>query len=177
MKREWILGRKDVLEKLDDLPVHTKPNNYCPKMDVIVLPKNFLLIILAAKCLVVIQARPPNSSGDICLLFYINPSSMGIIQRFISTNTTFWMYTVECRVSRCISNLHNEEMTYLGSALRGFKLIWTKHTVCAVLLFFYVYSLIFVVFVVHILSGVENEWHLFLLNGIKKSLGWIQVNL
>ena len=63
----------DASQKKDDLPVHATPNHHHPKMDV--LRQTFLRIILAAKWLVQHSstACPPNSSDDLCIVFYINP--------------------------------------------------------------------------------------------------------
>ena len=78
-----------MLQKMEDLPVHTTPNHYAPKMDI--LPETFLQIILAAKWLVRLSSTSP-----ICLLFCIYPSSMALIdylydstQRFAKGTQTF----------------------------------------------------------------------------------------
>ena len=84
-----------MLQKLEDLPVHTTPNHYAPKMDI--LPETFLQIILAAKWLVRLSSTSPkNGSDDLCLLFCIYPSSMALIdylydstQRFAKGTQTF----------------------------------------------------------------------------------------
>ena len=60
----------DALEQLDDLPVYTIPNQHPPKMDV--LPKTFLHSSLRHS----FQVHPQNSSDDLFLLFFMNPSSM-----------------------------------------------------------------------------------------------------
>ena len=70
---KWPLGGMNSSEQLDDLPTQTTQNHHPPKMDV--LSKTFLHIILAATNSSTVH--PPSSSDDLCLLFCMNPSSMG----------------------------------------------------------------------------------------------------
>ena len=93
MNRIMASRRNSCFEKMDNHPIHTIPNPDLTKM--VVLPKTFLQIILAAKWLVHAAFNYVPLVGDeLCRPFCIFPSSMVV---FLHTNigsTIRWRETV-----------------------------------------------------------------------------------
>ena len=76
MNRIMASRRNSCFEKMDNHPIHTIPNPDLTKM--VVLPKTFLQIILAAKWLVHAAFNyVPLVGGELCRPFCIFPSTYG----------------------------------------------------------------------------------------------------